>query len=232
MSSITYISNFSDLLPLVFFLLFKKNNNEKSLRVIFYYVLYCIVNEAIGYYFYEIHFKNIFIVFAIYTVVEFSFFCFFYYYAMPSGGMKKAVLPIWGLFFTFSCIDFFLINQMNAFDSITSGVESIFIILLCINYLVVQLKGSNNLFVYSTSNFWIVITFLIYLSGTFFLYIMTENMIKDRAFRIQYLIINSAFNILKNVLLSIAMLMKETPPNEQVKKSKNWDDRLSYNLKS
>lgn len=232
MSLITYISNFSDLLPLAFFLLFKKNNKEKSLRVIFYYVLYCIINEAIGYYFYEIRFKNIFIVFAVYTVVEFSFFCLFYYYAMPSGAIKKAVLPIWSLFFTFSCIDFFLINQMNAFDSITSGVESIFIILLCIYYLAVQLKGSNNLFVYSTSNFWIVITFLIYLSGTFFLYIMTENMIKDRAFRIQYLIINSSFNILKNVLLSIAMLMKEAPPNEQAKRIKNWDDKFSYNLKN
>jgi len=33
-------------------------------------------------------------------------------------------------------------------------------------------------------------------------------MIKDRAFFRQYTIINSAFNILKNVLLSIAMLMK------------------------
>lgn len=30
----------------------------------------------------------------------------------------------------------------------------------------------------------------------------------DRAFRIQYIIINSSFNILKNILLSVAMLMK------------------------
>ncbi|MGZ4049612.1 MAG: hypothetical protein ACXVNN_09625, partial [Bacteroidia bacterium] len=205
---------------------------EKTLSVIFFYIIYCVLNEAAVFYFHEQDIKNDFIVFAIFTIVEFSFFGLFYYYAMPAGWMKKAVLPIWSLFFIFSCIDFFLINQMNAFDSITSGVESIFIILLCIYYLAVQLKGTNNLFVYSTSNFWIIITFLIYLSGTFFLYIMTENMIQDRAFRIQYLIINSVFNILKNILLSIAMLMKETPPNEQAKKNKNWDEMLSYNLKN
>lgn len=232
--SIVYISNFSDLLPLVFFLLFKKNNNEKALTVIFYYILYCIVNEALGFYLNEIRFESIFIVWAIFTIVEFSFFCLFYYYAIPQGWMKKTVLPIWSLFFLFSCIDFFLINQMNAFDSITSGVESIIIIILCIYYLIVQLKGTNNLFVYSTSNFWIIITFLIYLSGTFFLYIMAENMIQNRVFQIQYFIINSAFNILKNILLSIAMLMKSTPENNQSKKhkEKEWDDLLSYKLEN
>lgn len=213
----------------MFFLLFKKNNREKTLTVIFYYILFCILNEALGYYLNKIHFKNIFIVWAIFTVVEFSFFCLFYYYAIPSGWMKKTVLPIWSLFFVFSCIDFFLINQLNAFDSITSGVESIIIIILCIYYLAAQLKGTSNLFIYSTSNFWVIITFLIYLSGTFFLYIMAENMIHARAFQIQYSIINSVFNVLKNILLSIAMLMKEIPPNEQHKKNKNLDTVLSYN---
>ena len=36
---------------------------------------------------------------------------------------------------------------------------------------------------YSTFNFWVVITFLIYFSGTFFLYILAESMGKDVAFQ-------------------------------------------------
>lgn len=170
-----------------------------------------------------------FSVLAFFTLVEFSFFCLFYYYAIPRGLMKKAILPIWSLFFIFVLIDFFLINKMDSFDSITAGIESISIILLCIYYLISQLKGTNTLFIYSTSNFWIIITFLIYLSGTFFLYIMAENMTIDRSFRIQYVVINSVFNIIKNILLSVAMLMKETPSNIQSKNFDELDDSLSYN---
>ncbi len=229
---IRYTSVFLNLLPLVFFLLFKKNNKEKSLRVIFYYILYCILNEALSYYFHEIHYKNFIAFYSLFTVAEFSFFCVFYYYAIPGGLMKKAILLIWALFFIFASIDFFLINQMNSFDSIAIGVESIIILLLCIYYLALQIRGSQNLFVYSTSNFWIIITFFIYLSGTFFLYIMAENMIQSRAFQIQYNIINSVFNILKNILLSVAMLMKPTPANIQLQKNKDYDDLLSYKLKT
>ena len=229
---ITYTSSCSNLLPLVFFLLFKKNNKEKALRVIFYYILYCILNEILIYYLHGIRVKNDYILFALFTVTEFSFFCFFYKYALPTKFIKKSIIPIWAIFTIFAFVDFFLINQMSAFDSIASGLESIFIILMCIYYLVVQLKGTNNLFVYSTSNFWIIITFLIYLSGTFFLYIMAENMMKTKAFIIQYIVINSAFNILKNILLSIAMLMKSTPIDKNKQKNDNWDDFLSHELKN
>lgn len=103
---------------------------------------------------------------------------------------------------------------------------------MCIYYLIVQLKGLNNLSVYSTSNFWVIITFLIYTSGTFFLYIMAANMIQDKHFRVQYIIINSAFNLLKNILLAIGMLMKPSPVNVRVQKNNNLDDLFSHKLKN
>lgn len=193
------------------------------------YILYCIVNDAIGYYLQA----DSSILVAIFNVVEFSLFCLFYYSTVPSGIVKKAIFPIMGLFFIFACIHFFLINKTSSFESIPTGVESILILLMCIYYLVVQIKGSNNLFVYSTSNFWIIITFFIYLSGSFFLYVMAGTMYHNRAFQIQYTIINSVFYILKNILLSIAMLMKSTPVKNQSRKNDDWDkDVLSYTLKN
>jgi hypothetical protein len=146
--------------------------------------------------------------------------------------MRKAILPIWISFLILASIDFLLGNNVNTFDSLTSGVESIVVILMCIYYLVVQIKGSNNLLVYSTTNFWIIITFLIYLCGTFFLYIMAENMINDKQFQIRYIIINSAFNILKNILLSIAMLMKTSTIPTQMVTINDRDELFSYNLKN
>ncbi|MEO7119982.1 MAG: hypothetical protein ABIY62_02740 [Ginsengibacter sp.] len=58
-------------------------------------------------------------------------------------------------------------------------------------------------------------------------------MIQTKEFQTQYVVINAVFNILKNVLLSIAMLMKDsTPTDDKVKKNKAWDELLSYKLKN
>jgi hypothetical protein len=81
---------------------------------------------------------------------------------------------------------------------------------MCIYFLYQEIKNTNDMMVYSTFNFWVIITFLIYFAGTFFLYIMTENMRYSQQFQKLYLIINISFNILKNILLSVAMCMKIT----------------------
>jgi hypothetical protein len=55
---------------------------------------------------------------------------------------------------------------------------------------------------------------------------MTENMARSKSFQHQYVVINSVFNVLKNILLSIAMLMKSTPTNIQKPKVKGWEGDL------
>ena len=82
---------------------------------------------------------------------------------------------------------------------------------MCIYYFYTQLNKPDSFLIYNSFNFWIIISFLIYVAGTFFLYVMAENMIPDRSFVRLYIIINFSFNLLKNILLSVAMLMKEDP---------------------
>ena len=207
--------------------MFKLHSKEKSLRVIFLYILYCIFNEVLTYYLHSVRSNSVFIFFALFTVAELSFFCLFYYYIIPNDKVKKLIFPTWLCFIVFSLIDFFLINKLAGFDSFTSGLQCILIIGMCIYYLFLQIGGSTNLQIYSTANFWIIITFLIYLSGVFFLYILTETMINNKAFGIQYVYINSIFNILKNVLLSIAMFMKPGNTTPETKKNYEWKD---YNI--
>lgn len=57
-------------------------------------------------------------------------------------------------------------------------------------------------------------------------------MIQDKAFRVQYTIINSVFSILKNTLLSIAFLMKSSPEKIELQKNDDWSDLHSYTLKN
>jgi ABC-type Fe3+-siderophore transport system permease subunit len=112
------------------------------------------------------------------------------------------------MFIVFSIIDYSYIRSPESFNSITSGVESVLVVSMCIYYFYEQLKSPNTYLIYSSINFWIIISFLIFLSGTFFLYLMAGNLMNDRTFLKQYIIINSSFNILKNILLCIAMKMK------------------------
>lgn len=167
-----------------------------------------------------------------FTILEYSFFCYFIYLAFNKNQIKKAIPFIWLGFVLFALIDLFYINEGGGFDSFTSGIESIIILLLCVYYLFAQIKGSNNLLIYSTFDFWVVITFLIYFSGTFFLYLMTDKMMRSSNFQQLYFVINSSFNILKNVLLSVAMTMRlNNTINKQSKTFPKLDDDLFFHTK-
>jgi len=213
-----YTGIFSTTLPLVFYLLFKKNSKEKSLRVILFYILYCIFNEALSFYLQSIHSETFLILLYSFTILEFSFFSLFIFVIIPDSVVKQIIPYLWLSFIIFYFIDLVFVNKGRGFDSIAMGIECILVLSMCISYLFLILRKSNNLFIYSTFEFWVVITFLIYFSGTFFLYILVESMKDNLAFRKQYFIINISFNLLKNLLLSIAMTMKLS---NTVKQQKN-----------
>ena len=129
-------------------------------------------------------------------------------------------------FLLFAIIDYILFSKPLEWDSIVSGVECIIVLCLCIYYLYSQIKTANNLLIYSTFNFWVVIAFLIYFSGTFFLYLMTDRMMQSVSFQKMYFVINISFNILKNILLCVAMTMKLNPVNRQKSLIPELDDDL------
>jgi hypothetical protein len=210
----------------VFFLLFKWKSKEKSLRVILFYILYCIGNEAMSFYLQSIRSPNAVYLFLLFTLVEYTFFCYFTYLILPKGGIKKAVPFLWISFLLFAFIDYVFFSKKYEFDSIASGIESIIVLMLCIYYLFSQVKGSNNLMIYSTFNFWAVIAFLIYFSGTFFLYLMTEKMMDSPSFQKMYFIINISFNILKNLLLCVAMTMRLNTVKQEKNVIPDLDDDL------
>ena len=104
---------------------------------------------------------------------------------------------------------------------------------MCIYYFFDKLKQPDTALIYASTNFWIIISFLIYLSGTFFLYLYSDsNMLENKVFQRQYIMINSSFYILKNVLLGIAMLMKPDKNNGQAifpedRLNADWDTNQS-----
>jgi len=197
-----------------------------------FYIVYCIINEGVNYYLQSVQSeKYIYLLYA-FTLVEYSFFCYFIYLSTPKSLIKKIIPYLWFGFISFELLVIIFKKDPFGFDSITSGIECIIVLLFCISYLFIQLRGSNNLAIYSTFDFWVVITFLIYFSGTFFLYILAQSMGRNIAFQRQYFIINIAFNILKNILLSIAMTMKlNDTVNPQKTVIPQLDDELFFREK-
>lgn len=217
----------------MFFLLFKRKSKKKALRVVLLYILYCIFNEGLSYYLQSIHSESFRILLYTFTIVEYSFICYFIYLIFPVSFIKKSVIFIWASFILFAFIDLMNMKEKGVgFDSFAIGIESIIILLLCISFLFIQIKGSNNLFIYSTFNFWVVITFLIYFAGTFFVYLLTSSMSESVAFQREYFIINISFNILKDILLCVAMTMKSNDVvNEQKSGIPDLDEDLFISKK-
>ena len=209
------IASFSSLLPLILFFIFQRNNKSKELRVISFYLIYAVLNDILAYYLFRIANLRPFFIYDIFDVVEFCLFSWFFYLIINNTKIKRLVIPLIVLFCIFSISLYIFLPGNNSFSSIIAGVESVLIISMCIYYFFDQLKDSNTLLIYASINFWIIISFLIYLSGTFFLYIYSDSRMNDKTFVKNYIIINSSFIILKGILLGIAMLMKPNKKNNQ-----------------
>ena len=174
-----------------------------------------LVTNGITYYLFATRSKQGYFIYDVFTTLELACFLLFIKQIIKNKLVKYLPL-LFILFSIFNIVDYFLLRNDATFNSIASGVESILIIIFCLYYFYEQLREANTLLIYTTHHFWIIIGFLIFFSGTFFLYLYSENFLKVKVFRDQYVIINSVFYLLKNILFSIAMLMKPQPPESQV----------------
>ena len=209
MKLLLYTVTLIPLLPLLFFILFKRKSKEKAIWVIFFYILYCLINEFINLYLQQIDSAYVLQLFNIFTIVEFTFIS--YYFLLLFNDKRKTkflIRALWIGFTIFAILNIFLRRGVKSWDSLSMGIESLIIIILGVYFIFNQIKKTNSLSVYTKFHFWIAVTFVVYFSGTFFLNIMAESMRRNPDYQMLYFIINIAFNILKNVLLALAMTMK------------------------
>lgn len=100
------------------------------------------------------------------------------------------------------------LGKFYSFDSTTNGIETIIIILFSIVFLYFQLIRPQTNFIYSTPAFWIISAILVYKAGTFFLFLYFNTLEKyERETFANLYIINSFFQVLKNILIMVAFLI-------------------------
>lgn len=188
------------MLPIVFFFLFLPRNRKERLWVILFYVIVSFLTDF-SFEFFRPPDSLAFFIFSLFTVLEYSFFAAFIYTNFKKKIFKQVLLGISFLFYTFCAISYFS-EKGYYFDSLPASIESILVIIFCVFYFYEQINNPDVSFIYSSKKFWIVTAFLIYLSGTLFLFIYTSNLSKkEQDF---YWPINLVFNTLKNLLITLA----------------------------
>jgi hypothetical protein len=161
------------------------------------------------------HATIIYNVLSAFTLVEYSAFTYVLYSIIDNRIFRVLILSTSGIFFVFA-IYYYLTYKSDTFDSLPASIESILIVAFSIFYLFDQMSKPQVIFIYQEPNFWFVVGFILYFSGTLFLFIQASNLtleVRDNFWKI-----NLFSLILKNILFAIAF---------STKKSKNLQETLA-----
>ena len=163
----------------------------------------------------------------LYTLLEYSFFAYFFWFTIQSKGFRKIILLISILF---GLYQFFYITSVNfiRLDSISIGIETILVFIYIFYFFYEFSKNTKDVFIYNHYGFWLAVGIMIYLGGSFFFYILinslTDNEI-DKFSNMTYVA-----EIIKNLLFTFSIFIyKKHPVNKPQNHSKNIPN-LDMNL--
>ena len=199
---------FLGLLPVISLLF--KNNRPQSAKIISLYLLGGFITDLLITPIFSDSVNSQFVGSKIFTLIEFYFLSIFMYKQLVLK-RKYIIFSISTILFSFSILYENLISYNNNFDSISTGVCALSIIVYCMFYLFEKISTPDANYKFD----WIsisVISFLIYFSGTFFIYILSKNNFFNQDFQSSYILINAVILIIRNSLLSIGFfsLLKKT----------------------
>jgi len=153
-----------------------------------------------------------------FTIIEFTAFCYFFYVNLQISILKK-IIAITIVCFSFFCLAnlFLQFGKNENLDTLPVTAESIIVMILCIFYFFEQIRSPNSLFIYNTFQFWTVTGILIYLSGTFFIFILSSNFTQEEFNK--YWFINYIFNTIKNILFGLGIYIHGRNQRKTVEKN-------------
>jgi hypothetical protein len=197
-----YLHHFSNIVTFLFFIFFiKKTKKEKGLIAI---SIYCLCDLLINSFPFYLPKKSLLYIGAFFTFVEYSIFTFFLWFSIKNEKFKKFIVVISIMFILAATYYNIRTNFLNI-DSFPIGVETILILIFSFNYLYEQMNDTNTLFIYTKYQFWIIVGFMIYLAGSFFVYIYASQIEHDLLK--QYWFLTNVFYVLMNLFFVIGILV-------------------------
>lgn len=205
------ISILSSLLPLISAVFFMRKKDDRILMVLLLYSAYSFLTDISIILLsknYLLTADNYASILSLFTIVEFLSFSFLFLLIFKKPIIKKIIKGAIFVFIPICLLNFFLQKNRNTnIDTIPITFQAIFFMSLSIYYFLDQIKNPTIYFIYYESEFWIVTTILIYLSGTFFIYLFSSNLTQNDLDRFWF--INYLFNILKNILITLVFFLRK-----------------------
>ncbi len=127
------------------------------------------------------------------------------------------------LFIIFSFIDYYNAKTSVEFSFIPLVVECLFFVLVIVYFFYEKLQYSVSTPILHTAEFWISVAFLLFFSGNFFLFLFSKSSLNDPGFREQYVVIYGSVTIIKDVLLSVAIVIRAYLNEGENRLGKNID---------
>ncbi len=193
---------FFDLLTIgLLFYLARKKNIKNSLWFI---ALYCFINSAINFSFYYTSAKVYFYLGGFYTIFEYTVFAYFIFFSIRSSFFRK-LMKIFSVLFAVFIICYYTFGTVQTIDSVPIGFETILILIYSFYYFYEQLNDiTSTTLIYNQPSFWIIVGFMLYLGGSFFIYIFA-NTLNNKQLD-QYWFLTYLLYIIKSILFIIGLM--------------------------
>ena len=162
-----------------------------------------------------------------YTLLEYSFFAYFFWLCIQSKGFRKIIILISILFVLYQ---FFYITSVNftRLDSISIGIETILVFIYIFYFFYEFSKNTKDVFIYNHYGFWLAVGIMIYLGGSFFFYILINSLTESEIDKFSNM--TYVAEITKNLLFAFSIFIyKKHPVNKPQNHSKNIPN-LDMNL--
>jgi hypothetical protein len=155
-------------------------------------------------------------------VVEFILLSLFYYYSLSNRYRKWFFLCSTLIFIIYSLYDF-IISKSGYFSFVPLVIECLFFLIIIVYFFYEKIQYNISTPIYTAPIFWVSLAFLIYFSGNFFLFLLSNSLFKNQNFKIQYTLIYSSVTIIKNIFLCSAVITNKDLVNQQQLEAKPID---------
>jgi hypothetical protein len=200
---LTFLFDFLLIIQVLFY-----SNKRITSKVLWLFFSASCMNSVCNYIQPEISHSYEYLFLVCYTIVEYSVFAYFFSLVINNKIFQKVIL-LFSVIFLAVVILNYNAGKNQRIDSFPIGVETIIVLIYSFYYLYEQMNIVDETFIYERFHFWMVIGIMIFLSGSFFVYIFANQV--DYQILLDYWFLTYLFYVIKNafVIIGIYLYAKE-----------------------